>query len=516
MVVRLHRGPVELDQTETVRLPARCLVVLVGPSGAGKSLWAAEQFRPEQVVSSDAMRALVGIGEHDQRAGTDAFDVLDVVIERRLDRHLLTVVDTLGLDPARRRGYAERAHRHGMACHAVVFDTPAETCRARNRSRTDPVPAKVLTAQLAARDESAALLGTEGFDGVHRAEPVEIVPAELVDAPTSAARQRRAPVGLGFGLQLSSFARQPPASPLAPWLAEIVAVAESVGFSSIWLMDHMMQIPQVGPRWSDLPEAWTTLAWLAAQTRTARLGTLVTGVTLRNPAHLAKIVATLDVLSGGRTICGLGAAWWEHEHRLYGWTFPPLAERYALLEDALQLLPLMWGPGSPPFAGNLVTVAETLCYPRPLQERLPILVGGSGERTTLRLAATYGDACNLMGDPATVRHKVSVLADHCHEAGRDPVDVQVTHLSTALVAPTSRELRAAVDRHRPRSATPEEVGHQLGAGTVEDQVGRYRELAEAGVQTAIVSLPDVATPGALEAFGQVIAAFGDGGRECRF
>jgi F420-dependent oxidoreductase-like protein len=495
-----------------MRLPASCLVVLVGPSGAGKSRWAGENFRPEQVVSSDELRSLVGTGDHDQRAGTDAFDVLDLVLERRLARHLLTVVDTLGLDPGRRRQYAERAHRHGVACHAVVFDTPAETCRARNRTRREPVPAKVLTGQLAARDEATAQLDGEGFDGVHAAGPVEIVPAELVDAPVSAARQRTTPMALSFGLQLSSFARQPADAPLAPWLAEIGATAEAVGFSSIWVMDHVVQIPQLGRPWEDMPESWTTLAWLAGCTRTAKLGTLVTGVTLRNPAHLAKIVATLDVLSGGRVVCGLGAAWWEHEHRLYGWRFPPLAERYELLEDALRLLPLMWGPGSPPFQGKTISVAETLCYPRPQQEHVPILVGGSGERSTLRLAATYADACNLRGDPATVRHKVSVLADHCRDVGRDPAEVRITHLSTALVAPSNRELSAAVDRHRPRSSTPEETGQRLGAGTVEEHIGHYRELAEAGVQTAIVSLPDLATPGSLEAFGQVIAAFAEGRR----
>jgi len=230
-------------------------------------------------------------------------------------------------------------------------------------------------------------------------------------------------------------------------------------------------------------------------------------VTLRNPAHLAKIVASLDVLSEGRIVCGLGAAWWEHEHRLYGWRFPPLVERYALLEDTLQLLPLMWGPGSPPFSGKVISMAETLCYPRPHQEHVPILVGGSGERTTLRLAATYADACNLRGDPTTVRHKTSVLADHCRHVGRDPAEVRVTHLSTALVAPNRRQLRSAVDRHRARSATPEDAAERLGAGTVEEHIGRYRDLAEAGVETAIVSLPDVATPGALEDFGQVIAAF---------
>jgi F420-dependent oxidoreductase-like protein len=461
------------------------------------------------VVSSDALRALVGTAEHDQRAGTDAFEVLDIVLDRRLSRGLFTVVDTLGLDGARRRGYVDLARRRGIACHVVLFDTPAEVCRARNKARAEPVPPKVLTAQLAARDAAREELASEGFGGVHRPEAVEVVAASLLDAPASAERQRVDPRTLRFGLQLSSFAWEGGAPSLASQLSEIVSVAEAVGFSSIWLMDHLLQIPQVGRPWEDMPESWTTLAWLAAQTRSARLGTLVSGVTLRNPAHLAKIVATLDVLSGGRAVCGVGAAWWEHEHRLYGWRFPSLAERYALLEDTLQLLPLMWGPGSPPFDGKVLTIPETTCYPRPLQEHVPILVGGSGEKRTLRLAAQYADACNLFGEPATVSHKVAVLAGHCADVGRDPARIRVTHLSTAVVAGGRRELKAAVDRLAPRSAPSAPALDRLGAGTVEEQVGRYRELAEAGVQTAIVSLPDAATPGALEAFGQVIAAFDD-------
>jgi alkanesulfonate monooxygenase SsuD/methylene tetrahydromethanopterin reductase-like flavin-dependent oxidoreductase (luciferase family) len=155
----------------------------------------------------------------------------------------------------------------------------------------------------------------------------------------------------------------------------------------------------------------------------------------------------------------------------------------------------------------VLRVPEAVCYPRPLQERVPLLVGGSGERRTLRLAARYADACNLFGDPATVRRKVAVLADHCRDAGRDPAEVRVTHLSTATVAGSRRELDAVVDRLRQRAAPAEAVLDRLGAGTVDDQVGRYRELAEAGVETAIVSLPDAATPGGLEAFGQVIEAF---------
>jgi F420-dependent oxidoreductase-like protein len=490
-----------------MRLPASCLVVLVGASGSGKSHWAAANFRPEQVVSSDALRALVGTAEHDQRAGTDAFAVLDLVLERRLARGLLTVVDTLGLDRDRRAAYVAAAARSGLACHAVVFDTPAEVCRARNRGRPNPVPAKTLAAQLAAAGQVQADLAAEGFGAVHRPEPVEVVPVALLGAPVSAARQRADPVALRFGLQLSSFAWAGGGPALADQLAEVVHIAEAVGFSSIWLMDHVTQIPQVGRVWEDIPESWTTLAWLAGQTRSVRLGTLVTGVTLRNPAHLAKIVATADVLSRGRVVCGLGTAWWAEEHRRYGWPFPSLADRYRLLEDALRLLPLMWGPGTPSFQGPALSVPEAICYPRPVQEHIPILVGGSGERTTLRLVARYADACNLFGDPETVRRKLAVLAGHCQAAGRDIAEIRVTHLSTAVVARTRREVGMTVERLAPRSVPREAAGERLAAGTVEDHIGRYRELADAGVQTAIVALPDVTTPGSLEAFAEVIASF---------
>lgn len=466
-----------------MRLPTNGLVVLVGPSGAGKSHWAAANFRPDQVVSSDALRALVGTAEDDQRAGTDAFDVLDLVLERRLARKLLTVVDTLGLDAARRAKYLQLAARYGMSPQAVVFDTPDATCRARSRGR---IPAKVLNAQLASRERATADIESEPWNAVHRPEPVELVARDLLE-------QGRAPRRLRFGLQLSSFNGD---GPLAGRLGEIASLAEEVGFGSLWVMDHVVQIPQVGRKWEDIPESWTTLAWLAARTSRVRLGTLVTGVTLRNPAHLAKIVATVDVLSGGRAICGLGAGWWEWEHDLFGWRFPPLAERYELLEDVLQLLPVMWGPGSPAFAGKVLSVAETLCYPRPLQEHVPILVGGSGERQTLRLAARYADACNLRGDPATVARKVAVLAAHCEAIERDPAEVAVTHLSTAVAVSSRREVEAYgadIDR--------------LAVGTVEDHIGRYRLLAEAGVDTAIVSLPLASTPGSLEVFTKVVSAF---------
>ena len=198
-------------------------------------------------------------------------------------------------------------------------------------------------------------------------------------------------------------------------------------------MDHMRQIPMHGPPWSDILESWTTLAHVAGCTERLRVGTLVTAPTFRNVAHLAKIVASLDVLSGGRVDCGLGLGWFADEHVAYGWSLPTVDVRYALLEDALQLLPHMWGPGSKPFHGRVLEVPDTTCYPRPLQPRVPIMVGGSGERRTLRLAAQYADVCNLFGDTTTVARKVHVLRQHCAQVGRDPVDVSVSHLSTVLV-----------------------------------------------------------------------------------
>src|SRR5262249_30748776 len=162
---------------------------------------------------------------------------------------------------------------------------------------------------------------------------------------------------------------------------------------------------------------YTTLGFLAGVTSRVRLGALVTGVTYRNLALLGKIIATLDVVSDGRAIAGLGAAWYEREHVAYGFGFPSIATRYALLEDALELLPLMWGKGAPAFKGRTIDVPEALSYPRPVQEHIPILVGGSGERKTLRLVAQYADACNLFGDAKTITRKLAVLRDHCAVVG---------------------------------------------------------------------------------------------------
>lgn len=493
--------------TTQVRLPTRALVVLVGPSGSGKSHWAGRQFEAGQIVSSDALRSLVGEGPHDQRAGTDAFDLLDVVVDRRLRRGLLTVVDSLALDGDRRRGYIEVARRLAVPCHAVAFDVDAATCRQRNRGRDRPVPSKVLSAQLRTWSDVRDRLTDEGFDAVHAPGDVAIVPRALLDTPAAAARQRQEAVPMRFGLQISAFQWPDRPHGTADRLATIARAAEEAGFASVWVMDHVIQVPQVGREWEDILDSYTTLGYLAAVTRSCRLGVLVTAITFRNVSHLAKIVATVDVLSGGRAVCGLGAAWFAREHAAYGWTLPPAGERLALLEEALQLLPLLWGPGAPVFDGELLGRREAICYPRPMQEHVPILVGGGGERRTLRLVAEHADACNVMGEPDTVRRKVTVLADHCRAVGRDPSEVEVTHLSPLLVGRGHDDVIARVDALRGRTGSRAAAMERLTAGTVEEHIGRFRLLADAGVQHAIVSPADLVDVEAVERFAPIIAAF---------
>ncbi len=492
---------------DALHLPSPCVLVLVGPGASGKSTWAAAHFPADVIVSSDRLRALVGAGEDDIGASEDAFELLDIVVQRRLGRGLTTVIDTLGLDENKRRSWLQAAKAKGLACVAVAFDTPPDVCRARNRGRPKSVPASVLTAQLRNWRTARESLAAEGFDAVIPAEPVRVVPAAFLSAKDAARRQAEEPTGLRFGLHLGSYTFAGGAASTRAALRQIATAAESAGFDGIYVMDHFRQIPQVGRVWEDFLESYTTLAYLAACTERARLGAVVTGITFRNPAHLGKIIATLDVLSGGRAICGLGLAWHGEEHAAYGWEFPPVAERYVILEEALQVLPLLWGAGTPAFEGRRVTVPEAMCYPRPLQAHVPILVGGGGERRTLRLAARYADAANVMGDTGTVEHKAAVLRAHCVAEGRDPAAVELTHLSSVLVGADDRHVAEQVERFRPRRSDSARAAARLNAGTVKDQVGRFRELAEAGVGEAIVRLRDPLDAGAMEQMAHVISAF---------
>jgi F420-dependent oxidoreductase-like protein len=489
-------------------IPAPALIVLVGPSGSGKSTWAEAHVGAAHVVSSDRLRALVGEGEDDLAASADAFAVLDDAVRRRVARRLTTVVDTLGFESDRRAALRELARRHGLPCVCVAFDTPAAVCREQNRGRARTVPVKVLDQQIKSFASIRAGLETEGFDLVVSASSdVRVVPARVAAVAPLAAVQAAEPVGLRFGLQIPSFTWPGGPADIGPHLRAIGRAAEEAGFHSLWVMDHLRQIPMFGAKWLDMMESWTTLSHLAAVTDRIRIGTMVTGITYRNVAHLGKIVATIDVLSGGRAICGLGAAWFREEHDAYGLPFPPLRDRYALLEDALQLLPLLWGPGSPAFDGKVLRVPEALCYPRPLQDHVPILVGGSGERRTLSLVARYADACNIIGEAEVVRRKREVLDRHCQDAGRDPSEIEVTQLSTTLVGRDREELSDLIERHRPKRMSASRFATQVHGATIADHIGRFRGLADAGVQTAVVSLPDVADLTSIERFAQVIAAF---------
>ena len=211
-------------------------------------------------------------------------------------------------------------------------------------------------------------------------------------------------------------------------------------------------------------------------------------VTYRNVGHLAKIIATLDVLSGGRAVCGLGLGWFAAEHRAYGWPFPSVGDRYALLEDALAALPVLWGPGGKPFRGGCWTCPTRRPTPDRCRSGCPIVLGGGGERRTLALAARYADAANVLGDLSTVARKATVLREHCAASGRE---VALSHLTTAFVARDPADLDALVARHRPRGADPARWAAAVHAGTVDDQIGRFRELAEAGVGEVAVRLVDL-------------------------
>ena len=208
---------------------------------------------------------------------------------------------------------------------------------------------------------------------------------------------------------------------IAPTLAATARTAEDVGVSGFTLMDHWFQMEQMASASDPMMEGYTSLGFLAGHTQTMTLGLLVTGVTYRRPGLLAKIVATLDVLSGGRAQLGIGAAWYEREHRGLGVPYPPVAERFERLEETLQICRQMWSDVDGPFEGRHYQLAETICSPRPItRPRPPILVGGSGERKTLRLVARYADACNLFASNAgEVAHKLDVLRGHCESEGRD-------------------------------------------------------------------------------------------------
>ena len=285
------------------------------------------------------------------------------------------------------------------------------------------------------------------------------------------------------GLQISSFTWPGGTDAIGPTLARIVRDADEAGFDSIWVMDHFFQIRSVGRPEEPMLEGLTALGFMAAHTRRARLGLMVGGIHYRNPALWVKATTTLDVLSGGRAWLGIGAAWNEEESRGLGFPFPPLGERFELLEETLRYAHGMWEgergseaafDGLHHHAGRLLNAPQAITRPHP-----PIMIGGGGERKTLRLVAQYADACNVFGDAQRIQHKYEVLREHCESLGRDPDEIERSTLQSVKLA---------------HGGKPGDSPAQV--------VDWFGELGDAGAQHVIFGVRDVWDPGVIEALAR--------------
>jgi F420-dependent oxidoreductase-like protein len=289
-----------------------------------------------------------------------------------------------------------------------------------------------------------------------------------------------------LGLQINSYTWPGGPEAIGPTLAEIVRQADDVGFDSLWVMDHFFQIRSVGRTEEPMLEGWTTLGFMAAHSTRARLGLMVGGIHYRNPALWVKAATTLDVLSGGRAWLGIGAAWNEEESRGLGFPFPPLGVRFEMLEETLQIAHAMWEGerGSEgEHHGRLFNATRLLNSPQSLSRpRVPIMIGGGGEKKTLRLVAQYADATNVFGGPEGIARKYAILAEHCAAVGRDPNEIEHS---------TLQNLSISTDGAR-GTETPTRV------------VERFGDLSDAGAEHIIVAMRQLPDPNALDLVGREV------------
>ncbi len=269
-------------------------------------------------------------------------------------------------------------------------------------------------------------------------------------------------------------------------LRDAAEAAEAAGFSSLWVMDHLMQLPPLGGAAASILEGYVTLGALAAVTNRVELGTLVTGVTYRNPALLAKQIATLDALSGGRVILGIGAAWYDTEHAAYGWDFPPVKERFARLNEAVAICRGMFDNDTFTYTGTYYSVAEARVVPRP-QRRIPLMIGGSGERKTLRMVAELADLCNIGGTAGFVSRKLAILDEHCAAVGRNPGDIKRTAMTSLFVSPNDAERDAL--RGMLNYDNDSDVRDRMIIATADEATENLAAIVAAGVDEVIVNLP---------------------------
>jgi len=266
-------------------------------------------------------------------------------------------------------------------------------------------------------------------------------------------------------------------------------------------MDHLIQIPQVGRDFEPIPEPWVTLGLLAGLPGSLRLGTLVSPVSFRAPGLIAKAVATLDVLSGGRAFCGLGAGWWPREHAAFGLPFPTASERVDTLEAGIETIRALWAAGTKAYRGGHADLPETTSYPRPVSDP-QIVVGGSGARV-LSVAARLADACNLPSELGRLDGRLAVLRPLLAAAGRE---IDITVLDLPVVGSDREDVARRVERLRGRTpAVAFARAHH--AGTSAEHIGRYRLLADRGVRTVFVAPSGLRSAADLEPFAGITAAF---------
>lgn len=305
-----------------------------------------------------------------------------------------------------------------------------------------------------------------------------------------------------FGFQLPNFTFGEGDDQLFANVVDLVDTAEDVGFESLWVMDHFYQLPALGGGTQPRLEAYTLLGSLASVTSTIKLGALVTGVTYRNPAMLAKQVTTLDVISGGRAILGIGAAWHDIEHEAMGFEFPPVRERMDRLEEAVQICRAMFTEETPTFDGRYYRVHSVLNVPRPIQPGGPkIMIGGSGEKRTLKLVAQYADMCNITGDAAGIAHKLDVLRAHCDTVGRDFSEITTTRLASLMITSSADETKQVREFIDAAAGADASLGFNIGEEhEIIEQVGA---VIEAGIDTLIFNMP-LGNPGAVERAGTLL------------
>lgn len=270
-------------------------------------------------------------------------------------------------------------------------------------------------------------------------------------------------------------------------MTRVAQTADECGYESVWLVDHFHTIPQ--PSQEVTFEAWATTAALARDTKRVRIGQMVTCNGYRNPALLAKMASTVDVLSHGRLNFGIGAGWYEHEYRAYGYEFPDAPERLRQLREAVQVILAMWTQEEAVFEGKYYQVRGAINQPKGVQKpHIPLLIAGGGEKVTLKLVAQYGDACNVAGDLATLEHKFSVIKQHCEAVGRNYEDIHRTAMTLCIIGDTDEQAQAQISPMM-RAQGGNAIDDSL-VGTIDTIRKRIAAYEAAGVQELVIAFPN--------------------------